>query len=330
MCLHRIWIGRFLSKKSGGLFKSSVNRQDAINSAKELSLIFHRFNQLNLTENMKDSNAHGLFFSLYSVNMAEAAIDIMQPEDLVEIYLTAALRVKATYPKIFQFFCRYYLSKSKQASMRCSHVPAKFQWAFTPYGYRFLIDNRMKYDIQQEKPLFSKVGNRADPLAYVLQEYREHLLERGIQLLVGTGYIKTESSMKKKQSNRQNESGADSNKPDDSSSESSESTNDFMNGSQISEVLFYSQLLMESMSMEMPVKFDDKTDILDDNDGNCGQDRLAHWWCTLITISAYWLLGEDSQAEKLYSHFEKLPVELRENPLSKSLFAAFNARKGLM
>jgi sterol regulatory element-binding transcription factor 1 len=159
-----------------------------MNSAKELSLVFHRFNQLHLTENLKDS--HGLFFSLYSVNMAEAASSVMSPENVLEIYLTAALRVKYSYPKIFQFFCRYYLSKAKQASLLCSHVPPKFQWAFTPYGYRFLISNRFKYDVVQEKSLFSKLGNKADPLAYVLREYREHLLEKGIQFLVGTGNIK--------------------------------------------------------------------------------------------------------------------------------------------
>jgi sterol regulatory element-binding transcription factor 1 len=122
--------------------------------------------------------------------MAEAASSVMSPENVLEIYLTAALRVKYSYPKIFQFFCRYYLSKAKQASLLCSHVPPKFQWAFTPYGYRFLISNRFKYDVITEKSLFSKLGNKADPLAYVLREYREHLLEKGIQFLVGTGNIK--------------------------------------------------------------------------------------------------------------------------------------------
>jgi sterol regulatory element-binding transcription factor 1 len=69
---------------------------------------------------------------------------------------------------------------------------------------------------------------------------------------------------------------------------------------------------------------------LDENDGNCGQDRLASWWCNLVTVAAYWLLGENLQAEKLYSHIEKLPMELREDPLSKALLAVWNARKGLM
>lgn len=102
--------------------------------------------------------------------MAEAANDIMLPEDLMEIYLTAALRVKKSYPKIFKFFCRYYLSKARQASSRCSHIPAKYQWAFTSYGYRFLMSHQVKYDpLLQEPTLFSKLGNKSDPISYILR-----------------------------------------------------------------------------------------------------------------------------------------------------------------
>jgi sterol regulatory element-binding transcription factor 1 len=176
MGLHRMWIGRFLSRRNGGLFKPEANRMEALNSAKELALVYHRMNQLHLSSNIKDSN--GLMFALCSVNMAEAAGSTMEPENLMEIYLTAALRVKRTYPKVFQFFCRYYLSKAKQTSLICSHVPSRFQWAFTPYGYRFLVTHRFRYESQTpETSVFSKLGNKADPLAFVLRDYREHLLE---------------------------------------------------------------------------------------------------------------------------------------------------------
>lgn len=104
MLLHRIWIGRWLSRKTGGLFCSDVIRNDALVSAKELTLIFHRMNQLHLTLNMNDGN--GLMISLYSINMAETALQIMESSHLIEIYLTAALRVKRTYPKYLQYFAK--------------------------------------------------------------------------------------------------------------------------------------------------------------------------------------------------------------------------------
>jgi sterol regulatory element-binding transcription factor 1 len=35
--------------------------------------------------------------------------------------------------------------------------------------------------------MFSSLGNRADPLAYVMRAYREHLLDRALQTLVAPG-----------------------------------------------------------------------------------------------------------------------------------------------
>ena len=104
MCLHRMWIGRWLSRKSGGLFCTATVRANAIGSAKELAIIMHRLNQLHLSSKINDG--HGFMMSLFAINMAEAAVEVIPPEDMVEIYLTAALRVKRTYPKWMMFFSR--------------------------------------------------------------------------------------------------------------------------------------------------------------------------------------------------------------------------------
>lgn len=338
MGLHRMWIGRFLSRRNGGLFKSEANRAEALSSAKELALVYHRMNQLNLTSNIKDSN--GLMLSLCSVNMAEAAGSMMEPENLMEIYLTAALRVKRTYPKVLQFFCRYYLSQAKQTSLICSHVPSKFQWAFTPYGYRFLVTHRFRYESQMpETSVFSKLGNKADPLAFVLRDYREHLLEKAIQCLVGSGSSKNEVSKEKessvkcrgKEPKHSPESEASPSSSADEASDGADSER-FFKKSQISDVLSYTELIMDSMSTEKPVAFADQVMALKEAQKILCEDRLAQWWCGLLSVAAYWLLGEDNQAEKLYSFIEKWPAEFTglENNLPKSLFAAWNARKGLM
>lgn len=105
MCLHRVWIGRWLSRKAGGLYCSQPIRQRALLSAKELAIIMHRLNQLHLTSKITDG--HGFMMSLFAINMAEAAADVMPADDMVDIYLTATLRVKRNYPKFMQFFSRY-------------------------------------------------------------------------------------------------------------------------------------------------------------------------------------------------------------------------------
>lgn len=100
MTLHQLYIGKWISRKAN----ASKSRSDALNSAKELAFVYHRLNQINLTSNIQDNN--GLMLSFYAVNMAEAANSIMKPQHMAEIYLTAALRVKKTYPRFLQFFCR--------------------------------------------------------------------------------------------------------------------------------------------------------------------------------------------------------------------------------
>lgn len=170
MCLHRIWIGRFLSRKAGGLFCSPERRAQALESAKELSLIYHRLNQISITSGRSDSN--GLLLSLYAVNMAEASSTIMNPVNLVEIYLTAALRVKHSYPKYLKFFCRHYISKAKAESAKlCGKIPTEFQWIMTPYGYKFFVNYQFTYGsgTLSGNNLFSTLGNKADPISYVLK-----------------------------------------------------------------------------------------------------------------------------------------------------------------
>lgn len=326
-----MWIGRFLSRRNGGLFNGEAQRSEALSSAKELSLVYHRLNQLHLTSNIKDPN--GLVLSLCAVNTAEAAGNAMEPENLMEIYLTAALRVKRTYPKWLQYYCRYYLSKAKQTSLLCSHVPSRFQWAFTPYGYRFLITHRFRYESQTpEISFFSKLGNKADPFSFILRDYREHLMEKAIQCLVGSGSSKNEVSSEstskydRKREKEAPETEASPNSSADEASDSADGERTFKR-SQISDVLSYTELILHSMSTEKPIQFAGKVSSMIE----C-EDRLAQWWCSLLSVAAYWLLGEDHSAEKLYSYIEKWPVEFTglENNLPKSLFAAWNSRKGLM
>jgi len=332
--LHRLWIGRFLSRRNGGLFKSEVQRSDALSSAKELALVYHRMNQLHLTANMKDGN--GLMMSLCAVNMAEAAGGLMEPENLMEIYLTAALRVKRTYPKILQFLCRNYLSKAKQQSLLCPHIPSRIRWAFTPNGYRFLVSHRFRYENQiPETSIFSKLGNKADPLSFVLRDYREHLLEKAIQCLVGSGSNKNDVSKESADKNHKKEKKpvqpeTTPNSSADEASDGAEGERSFK-GCQISDVLSYTQMVMQTMSGEKPIQFDDSMHMNPDGSAWC-EDRLAQWWSGLLSVAAFWLLGEDSSSEKLYALIEKWPAEFGglENNLPKALFAAWHARKGLM
>ncbi|XP_055530992.1 sterol regulatory element-binding protein 1 [Wyeomyia smithii] len=334
MFLHRIYIGRWLSRRTGGIFKPESQRMDALNSAKELALLFHRLNQLYLVSDEVEVN--GLMMSLYAVNMAEAASSVISPEDMIEIYITAALRVKKSYPRYMHYFCRYYLAKAKQVYGESDQTPGKFDWAFTSYGFRFLTNHAVQFEDHSES-MFAMLANKADPLEYMMRDYRENLLQKSIQCLVGSGQIsrKHANAAFVQQSQIAATTGTpaannkDSTKDDQSDNGKTSAPASYpYSGCQISNVLHFTQLLLDSLSVEkQPVTFD--RCILS---GNCCQDRLAHWWSSLLSIAAHWLLGEDAEAERLYLHIENLPPELvkSEDTLPKALFAAFQAKRALL
>jgi len=55
---HRLWLGRVLSRRTGGLFSNATSRKQALASARELTLLFNRLNQLQLTGNGSRGHIH--------------------------------------------------------------------------------------------------------------------------------------------------------------------------------------------------------------------------------------------------------------------------------
>ena len=326
MGLHRLWIGRWLSRKTGGLFCSPEMRTEALGSAREVALLYHRLNQMQLVHKDSANNAcedaSGLLFSLCAVNMAEAAGSQIAAKDLVEIYLTAALRIKETYPRWMQYFCRYYVGKaSHEARVAADGAGSASssslnRWAFTPYGYKFFVTHPVTYGGDSDTlNLFSRLENAADPLAYVMRTYREHLLKRALQALVGmgTGHGSTKYEVQGKKDDgkkKQQKRGRDE-------SESDEQEEDSVSGTQIFDVLCYTQLLNETMG---------------GGSGIDGEDRVAVWWSHLIMVSAYWMLGEDEKAKQHYEGVQRIPAELAngKDKLALAILAAFEAKKRLL
>ncbi|XP_059484722.1 sterol regulatory element-binding protein 1 isoform X2 [Neocloeon triangulifer] len=62
------------------------------------------------------------------------------------------------------------------------------------------------------------------------------------------------------------------------------------------------------------------------------EDEISQWWGSILGVATYWLLGEESRAEHLYSRIEAIPEQLKNNsnPLPKAILAAFRARRALL
>lgn len=84
-----------------------MTRREAVNSAKELSLVYHRLHQLHLVSGSTEGHFTGLMLAFSAVNMAEASSDVLLAEQLADIYVAAALRIKVSCPSFLQFVNRY-------------------------------------------------------------------------------------------------------------------------------------------------------------------------------------------------------------------------------
>ncbi|XP_046393991.1 sterol regulatory element-binding protein 1 [Ischnura elegans] len=297
--LHRLWIGRWLARHSGGFFLDVSTRREAVNSAKELSLVYHKLHQLHLVSGTHDYG--GLMLAFNAVNMAEASSDLLPPEQLADIYVAAALRIKESCPSFLQRLSRYYLGLARHVCLKhCSQVPMRLQWLFSSYGLRFFVTQKWSYGSVTHNSLFSSLGNRSDPLAYAARMYREHLQERALQTLVAPGGRITDAC-------------------DDEP----------MRRTQTADVLTYTRLLMENALASDSSSADVMLSL---GPGSCS-DEVAHWWACVVSVAAYWLLGEEGeQAERLYARIEVLPelLEKMNDPLPRAVLLAFRAQRALL
>ena len=62
------------------------------------------------------------------------------------------------------------------------------------------------------------------------------------------------------------------------------------------------------------------------------QDELSVWWSNILSIAAYWLLGEETEAEQIYEKVDDVPKLLldKADTLPRVLKAAFEAKKALL
>nr|CAD7410649.1 unnamed protein product [Timema poppensis] len=301
--LHRLWIGRWLARHVGGFFIDNKVRKEALGSAKELSLVYHRLHQLHLVGGSSGGHFTGIMLSLSAVNMAETAAHVLPPEHLADIYVTAALRVKESCPNFMQFFSRFYLALARHVCLKlCGQVPPRLQWLLTVYGHRFFVSQSWSYSSTGPSK-FSLLANMADPLAHVMRRYREHLLERALHTLVAPGVPQLD--------------------PCDQEP---------LRRTQTHDVLTYVQVLMENASAtEQQTVRPNQIQVAGQFRSGC-QDDVAHWWSAVVGVAAYWLLGEDHQAERLYPRVETLPESLDSlnDPLPRALLAAFRARRACL
>ncbi|XP_064172533.1 sterol regulatory element-binding protein 1 [Anguilla rostrata] len=292
LCLQRLWVGRWLAGRAGGLRADRPLQEDARKSSRDAALVYHRLHQLHMTGKLCGSHLSAVHMALSAVNLAECAADSLPVATLAEIYVSAALRVKASLPRALHFIARVFLGSARQACLSPSgSVPPAMQWLCHPLGHRFFVDGDWAVRSTPKESIYSQAGNTVDPLAQVTQAFREHLLEKALYCVAQPQEEKTPGK----------------------------------GDGEYSDALEYLQLLTSSSDAAGATT---QSFAIGSNMATLtGCDPHSKWWSSVAVVIINWLQGDDVAAERLYPAVEHLPRSLQnaESPLPRAMLSVFKA-----
>ncbi|XP_010729007.2 sterol regulatory element-binding protein 1 [Larimichthys crocea] len=296
-CLQRLWVGRWLAARAGGLRSDRPLQEDACKSNRDAALVYHRLHQLHMTGKLNGSHLSAVHMALSAVNLAECAGSCLPVASVAEVYVSAALRIKASLPRILHFTSRVFLSSARQACLSSSgSVPPAMQWLCHPLGHRFFVDGDWAIRSTPKESIYSQAGNTVDPLAQVTQAFREHLLEKAL-------YCVAQPSGEKIPSQGEGE---------------------------YADALEYLQLLISASDAAGATS---QSFAIGSNMATVtGCDPHSKWWSSVTVVIINWLQGDDAAAERLYPTVEHLPRSLQnaESLLPKACLNTFRAVRALL
>ncbi|XP_019836479.2 sterol regulatory element-binding protein 1 isoform X1 [Bos indicus] len=295
--LQRLWVGRWLAGWAGGLRRDRALQADARTSARDAALVYHKLHQLHTMGKYSGGHLAAANLALSALNLAECAGDAVSVATLAEIYVAAALRVKASLPRALHFLTRFFLSSARQACLAQSgSVPLAMQWLCHPVGHRFFVDGNWALCSAPRDSLYSVAGNPVDPLAQVTQLFREHLLERALNCVAQPS-------------------------PSPGSAEGDK---------EFSDALGYLQLLnsCSDVAGAPTCSFSISSSMA----ATPGTDPVAKWWASLTAVVTHWLRRDEEAAERLYPLVEHLPRALQESekPLPRAALHSFKAARTIL
>ncbi|XP_022182319.1 sterol regulatory element-binding protein 2-like isoform X1 [Myzus persicae] len=295
--LHQFKVVVLLKKWNNAAFKNVTNKHETLNTAKQLSEIYHLLHKLYLISeaDWPIPNAHwgiGLYLGLSSINMAEAAgRQIISVETCVQLYSTIALNFKTITFKGAGFFTRYYLHKAQTQVLNYNRLPANLNWLTTDHGFRFFIDHNWTFTPTNATSSFTTLSDCNDPLSHLTRFFRENTLEKALQTLISPGTRQIVQAV------------GHTKQP-----------------TVTSDVLLYVQRIVESNLITM------KPRIIGSSEVNVVEDEKVAWWGAIFAAGTYWILGEDKGIDLLDKHISNVPPSLLVDPLAQAVLAAYECR----
>lgn len=304
MFIFRLPFGLWLSHKVGGLFCSQDARKQAMSTYKEIGLILHRLNQIDLMEMQMKSNIeplgtrrqiYGMMLTLYAVNMCETAEPLMYTKEMVEMYLTIALRLKTM--KKLRLLSAYYLRKAKFFHLLGTTQNRQFDWVFSEHGYKFVSKLKTSFGIDYEREnqldVIGTNNMNYEPISQIQQRYCKYLIIKSLENLLGF---------------RRNTDSYSVSKNIDDQNQPIEETQ-------------MMKVLMVTKHLEETIRADNDNDFMS-----------ISWIARIITAASYWIINDLEKCDVLYGAIDEFPQRLRgtkskEKALLKALYVVFLAKR---
>lgn len=178
--LHRLWIGRWLSKYEQGFFVFREYKSEVLISARETALVYHHLHRLNVVNN--GSFCLGTFLALSAVNRAETAADLISKETLSEIYIGLAIQLKKSSINFVKLLSRFYFHLGRNTN---KDLNSNSHWIFSTAGQNFTLNHNWTYS--SSDGVFTEQTDTTCPLAFTCMMFREYVIEALLQSLIAPG-----------------------------------------------------------------------------------------------------------------------------------------------
>ncbi|XP_063282430.1 sterol regulatory element-binding protein 2 [Pelobates fuscus] len=284
--LQKISLVRWLLKRTPGYCKKAEFQDEAMTSARDAALVYHKLHQLYLTGKLPSNwSCSGLNLALCAVNLAECAGDKIPASLLAEIHLTTAVQMKTSFPGRFSFLSAYFLGCAIDTSISSDKdsLPESLRWLSHPLGKHFFIDCNWTVKSASRESLYSSSRSLADPVAQIHRSFCEFLLEKALYSLAKPEIGKA--------------------MPDENS--------EF---SRTQENLKLLCVFADSISSITSLPLGRTSPVLS------SADPICRWWYHVASMVIGWLQGDDAAVKSNFVDVERIPKLLNsDNPLVKAV-----------
>ncbi|XP_016116562.1 sterol regulatory element-binding protein 2 isoform X2 [Sinocyclocheilus grahami] len=266
--------------------------EESQTSSRDAALVYHQLSQLQLTGKLDQRPLWGVCVSLSAVNLSKSAEGKMPVAQRIQIFVTAAISLRAALGKHLTCLPGYLLSCAEALACQSDTklLPDCLRWIFTPLGRQFFLSCDWSVRAESSEQIFTSQRDEADPIAQLHRCFCEKLLERAVHTLI-----------------------------EPQSSKHAEDAGEFTG------VMEFLQLLNSCTEDSAPSTA--PFPALANQSSTPVRDPVCRWWASVLKAAVHWLQGDDASVRSLLAEAERMPRALHtlDHPLAKAVLALCKA-----